>query len=51
MIRLIQLAGVFTAVGCTCVERLGLAVTALAIAFAALLFEAYEKQHKETNEN
>lgn len=48
MIKLIQIAGIFTAVGCTCAERLGLAVIALAIAFAALVFERYEERNKET---
>lgn len=51
MMKLIQLAGVFTAVGCTCAERLGLAVAALAVAFAAVLFEEYERQNKETKNN
>lgn len=48
MMKLIQLSGVFVATGCTCANKLGLAVVALVVAFAAVLFEEYEKGHKET---
>lgn len=47
MMKVIQLAGVFVATGCTCADKLGLAVVALVVAFAAVLFEAYERRNNE----
>lgn len=46
ILKLIQIAGAVTAAGCTCADRLGLAVAALAVAFAAVVFEEYQRQKR-----